>query len=301
MISKPGFYDLTEAEYHADPVHAPSLSSSIAKVMVDETPLHASLRHPRLTKQDEDTDATRAREIGTAAHKIILGRGVKVQAIDAADYRSKDAKELRAALYAGGIQPILRDDLTKASNLAGSVNRALAKIDGCARFADPHAGKAEQVLIWQDIGGPMCRAMIDWLDVEETTVWDVKTTAAGLSDRSIANLISGGYDLSAAFYIRGLSQLLPNTAGRWKFRWIFVEQDEPHEVRVIQADGATLALGDKKAAFAIELWRRCMEAKSFPGYPRKIQRIDYPAYAETRWLERELVEEEISSKAKVIL
>jgi hypothetical protein len=35
---KPGFHELTEAQYHGDPCPVPSLSASIAKVLVGRSP-----------------------------------------------------------------------------------------------------------------------------------------------------------------------------------------------------------------------------------------------------------------------
>ena len=45
---KPGIYGMSEDCYHADPADAPSLSASIAKILIAETPLHAWTAHPKL-------------------------------------------------------------------------------------------------------------------------------------------------------------------------------------------------------------------------------------------------------------
>ena len=45
-------------DYHADPGETPTLSASIAKRIVNESPLHAWLKHPRLGGlPDEPTTA----------------------------------------------------------------------------------------------------------------------------------------------------------------------------------------------------------------------------------------------------
>ena len=298
MITAPGLYDdMHAADYHADPCPVPSLSSSIAKVMLAETPLHAWAQHPRLNLMREpDDDPTRKAEIGTAAHKMLLGRGAEIVVIDAKTYQSSAAKEKRAAAYANGQAPILKADHMDAARLADNTREALETIPDCAGF---FAGKSEIVMAWEDMGGAWCRGMIDRLTMDErsATIWDIKTTAAGLSDKALGSRIAEGYDLQAAMYVRGLSQLFPALAGRIKFRWIFIEQDEPHEVRVIEADRATLTIGDKKAAFAIELWRRCMAANEWPGYRREISTVEYPVWSEAQWLRREEAEFDVAKAA----
>lgn len=298
MITKPGLYDdMSAADYHADPCPEPSLSSSIAKVMLAETPLHAWAQHPRLNLMREpDRDPTRVAEIGTAAHKMLLGRGAEIVIIDAKSYQSKDAQAQRAAAYTEGRAPILFADCAAASRLADTTRRALEEIPDCAGF---FAGKSEVVMAWEDMGGAWCRGMIDRLTMDDrsATIWDIKTTAAGLSDKALGSRIADGYDLQAAMYVRGLSQLFPALAGRIKFRWIFIEQDEPHEVRVIEADRATLTIGDKKAAFAIELWRRCIAANEWPGYRREIGTVEYPMWSEAQWIRREEAEIDVAKAA----
>jgi hypothetical protein len=299
MITTPGlYYDMQAADYHADPCPAPSLSSSIAKVMIADTPLHAWAKHPRLNLlREPDGDPSRPAEIGTAAHKMLLGRGAEIAIIDAKTYQSSAAKEERATAYANGQAPILKADHLDAVRLADNARRALEQIEGCAGF---FAGQSEVVMAWEDMGGVWCRGMIDRLtmDARSAIIWDVKTTAAGLSDRALGARIAEGYDMQATMYVRGLSRLSPALAGRIKFRWIFIEQSEPHEVRVIEADRATLTIGDKKAAFAIELWRRCMAANEWPGYRREIGTLEYPMWSEAQWMRREEADFDIA-KASV--
>ena len=52
-ISEPGVYSLPDDAYHADPCPGPSLSSSVAKLMLDRSPLHAWHAHPRLNPNFE--------------------------------------------------------------------------------------------------------------------------------------------------------------------------------------------------------------------------------------------------------
>jgi endonuclease/exonuclease/phosphatase family metal-dependent hydrolase len=86
-ISKPGIYrDFPTAAYFADPCPEPSFTQSLAKILIEQSPLHAYQAHPRLNvpAADEDADEaekySKAKAIGNAAHSLMLGRG-KVLAV----------------------------------------------------------------------------------------------------------------------------------------------------------------------------------------------------------------------------
>jgi hypothetical protein len=149
------------------------------------------------------------------------------------------------------------------------------------------------VAIWRDALGPMCRARPDWLDLEGAAIYDLKTTGTGLDDRSLnMNIASDDtmLDMRASFYLRGLERLVPEAAGRIVYRWIFVESKSPCEARVFEMDELTRSFGDRKAVYAINKWQRCLTENRWPGYPRKIEKPKYPAWAETAWLDREFDE-----------
>ncbi|MCZ7538275.1 MAG: PD-(D/E)XK nuclease-like domain-containing protein [Acidimicrobiia bacterium] len=65
-------------------------------------------------------------------------------------------------------------------------------------------GKPEQTIVWED-GGATCRARIDWLHTDGTAIDDYKTTSKSADPESFTRtLFSMGYDVQAAFYLRGL-------------------------------------------------------------------------------------------------
>ncbi|GBR70939.1 hypothetical protein [Gluconobacter kanchanaburiensis] len=92
-IEKPGIYDMPEAVYHSDPCLEPSLSNSIARVLLDQSPMHAHYAHPRLNLKREPFEVTAAMDFGTALHKLLLGKGAAIVEVKADAYRSAAAKE----------------------------------------------------------------------------------------------------------------------------------------------------------------------------------------------------------------
>ena len=288
LITEPGLYRMPAKAYHADPVAIPSLSSSIAKLLITNSPEHAWAEHPRLGKApDDERDPNRTMEIGTAAHSLILGKGADLVIIDHDDYRTAAAKAARAAAYATGDAPILRPDIEKAEALANQVALRLARIPGCEGFT---TAEPEVVAVVQDPSGAWVRIMIDRLEMDDhgAVIWDVKTGDVSAAPQGLGRRVEQmGMEVQAAFYARALGTLFPRLSGRIRFRWIFIENDAPHGLSVAEADNVGLDIGARKVDAAIHLWNRCLKADSWPGYPTEIIRVEYPEWAANRWTERE--------------
>jgi len=83
-ITEPGIYDIPETDYHADPIAEPSLSSSIAKILLARSPRHAWANHPRLNPNQEP-ETRREFDFGSAAHAMLLeGSMSNFSVVDAA-------------------------------------------------------------------------------------------------------------------------------------------------------------------------------------------------------------------------
>lgn len=278
-----GFHpDMTAATYHADPAPEPSLSSSIAKILLRDTPRHAFVKHPRLC-QDYEPDDDPKFSLGSVAHELLLSRGAGFIVVEADDWRGKEAKAKREEAQAAGLKALLAKDYARAMRLVEvTEDRLFAagfKLDDMER---------ELPYFWQDHKSVWCRAMADALDRKTFTVIDFKTTSLGLTDENLARTIDNiGYDLSAGHYIRGLTKLIPESAGRWRWLWVFSEVSQPHECRIVQADKSTLEIGDRKAATAQVIWERCMTAGEWPGYPATIGIAGLPDWSINRWIARE--------------
>lgn len=287
-------FDVPAAVYHADPAPEPSLSSSIAKVLLDQSPRHAWHQHPRLNAgQDEAGTPTRPMEIGTVVHALLLGRGGKVVIIPGEAYTKKDAQAARAAAYAAGECPILEADMAKAERIVAAAREQLAE----AGFADQFdQGAPEVVLIWQDKAGPWCRAMVDWLFIGDgtATIVDIKTSSTSISpfgDALAWKVADMGYDVSAAFYERGLATLRPDLAGRINFRHIWIEMDEPHSLVVSHLASGNQDQAHKMVAAAIGMWGQHLDAgtdaRHWPRHPVLYQTpIVRPGRSFDAWNER---------------
>ena len=222
---KQGIHSMTAEEYHADPAPEPSLSASLAKILCDRTPAHARLNHPRLTSKLPDKP-TPAMDLGTAVHALLLQPDLAEQLIvvvEANSWRTNAAKEERDFAWANGLTPLLPPAFETATQMA---NAARAQITEHTEDLF-EKGLCEQVLIWQDDGGVWCRSRLDWLRIDHRSIDDLKTTAAGASPVDLSRrALSDGWDIQAAFYLRGLRAIDPG-CGEPDFRFVVLESTPP--------------------------------------------------------------------------
>lgn len=286
-ITAPGRYSGIPAEvYHADPCPEPSLSSSVASILLDQSPWHAWEAHPRLNPLHVGKDSS-AFDLGRAGHDMLLEGGEKVAVLDFEDYRKKDAKEARDQAREAGLSPLLRAQFVAAKDMVDSARKQLARHEEGGGVFDPAHGEAEVTLACK-LRGVWVRVRCDWLPNEGEIIHDLKTTSPGMAnpDRwGARHMFDMGADLQAALYRRVAGEVLGWRRAR--FRFVVVENAPPHALSIIEPGEDVLTLADKKVDRALDLWRACLEANRWPGYPAKVCHIGLPTWQETRWLERE--------------
>jgi hypothetical protein len=283
MISATGVYDLSMAEYLADPCPEPSLSAGIAHTLLERSPWHAYCAHPRLGAPEQDYRRDAA--IGSVFHAAFLGVGADYVVVDCDDFRTKAAREARDEAVAGGKTPIKGADF---ATVEAMVEAATAQLDAheIGNFTN-RPGKAEQTLVWRE-GQVWCRSCQDWLpdDLEaEGAIYNVKTTTVAHPDVFTRRIFDLGYDLSAAHYLRGVEQLLGFEVVE---RFIVVERDPPYALSVIDLSPGALFMAEKRRAAAVTMWGECLRRGSWPGYPSRVCTVDLPPYREAQQTEREL-------------
>lgn len=289
MISQPGIYSIPASEYHSDPCMEPSLSASIAKTLLTQSPWHAKHEHPRLNPAlvREESEAF---DLGTAAHAYLLEGVSSFEVIDAENFLTKDARAKRDAARLAGKTPILARRLADVKAMAEAAWVQLAAHEA---MPEPFKkGKPEQTLVWQE--GPIwCRARVDWLHESGAYMDDLKTSSASANpDDWTRTLFGAGYDIQAAFYLRGLKALTGQDA---TFRFVVQENYAPFALSVIALAPDALALAERKVRRAIELWRACLDCDLFPGYPTQICYAELPPWHEAQVMEKEMREDDESA------
>lgn len=291
-IDKPGIYrDMSAEAYFADPCIEPSFTQSLAKILLDQSPLHAYLAHPRLnvpTGEENDEAYDKAKAIGNAAHTIMLERGKTLAVGEFPNWKTKVSQEFKSAAIAAGQEPILRNHHDTALAMVGAALEQLNHIHGCQNaFAN---GDAE-VVIASEERGAWLRSMIDWITPDMREIWDYKTSGQSASPYATGRLMaSAGWHIQAAFHERILDVIDPAGAGRRKHYFVAQENSKPFALTVNLIGEAAMTIGRKQVDYAIRLWSHCLTKNSWPAYPAKIITPELPAWSESAWLGREMDE-----------
>lgn len=282
-VDRPGFYVMTAEEYHADPCPEPSLSSSIAWLLLNDSAARARHCHQRLnpTHVEEQSESF---DIGTIAHRIILeGHANAVKVIEGVtDWRTKQAQELRDQVRAQGHVPVLRKHWDQIVAMTQATRAQLdAHEDGRAMFRD---GVAEVVAVWQDTGAGLptwCRARLDYLRADG--IDDYKSTRGSAHPEQVAkNLPDNGWLVQAAFYRRGVAAL---TGQELPVRFAVQECYEPYLLSVNAPGPALEFLAEHELVpRAIERWARCLDANVWPGYGTQTAFAEMTPWVEQRWM-----------------
>jgi hypothetical protein len=289
-MTAPGIHIMSAEAYHGDPCDRPSLSASIAHILLDKSPLHAWYAHPRLNP-DFVRKEEKKFDVGTAAHALLF-EDTQPAIIDAPDWRTKKAQEERDEARAAGLTPLLAKQAVEVTAMVDAVRGQLDELD-----IDPplfREGTPEKTLVWEDTGGVICRARVDYLHDDYTAIDDMKT--AGRSANPFQwtrnTLWSIGADVQVGFNRRAVKKLTGQDA--W-FRYVVVETAPPYALSIVDLSPAALALADAKVEKAIAIWRRCLDTDVWPSYPQQVVSAEPLPWHEAAWLEQQAIEEELAA------
>lgn len=279
-ITEPGVYDMPADTYHADPVPGGSLSSSGARKLA---PPSCPARYRWDT--DNPPDPKPEFDLGSAAHKLVLGAGADLVVVDTVNWQTKKAKEQKAEAWAAGHIPVLAAEHRQVQAMAAAIRRHRT---AGALFNPLGRGQPEQALFWQDTTmGVWRRAMLDWLPDPtpgRMLIADYKTTRAADLDSVRKAIANYGYHQQAAWYLDGIDAL--GLAVDAVFLFVFQEKTPPYLIQVVELDTAALRVGRDLNRQALEIYRDCREAGVWPGYPDdEIPIISLPAWAAPKHLQ----------------
>ena len=293
-ITSPGVHQISAEAYHADPAPEPSLSSTLAKILIKETPLHAWTASPRLNPLCEPVEK-KTFDIGRAAHEMILGAGGGYEAIPAeilganGAANTSEAKAFISECRSRGVTPLKQSELDAVSAMADAVSN---RLDAMGIIIDQ--ARSEMAAL-AHVDGIWCRCMVDNAPADpRLPLYDLKTTAGSVNPEALTRTVADlGYDVQAAHYLRVWKEA---TGEDRRFRFIFVEKSAPHEVGVIElyADGSMRPASDyepdesltadwfadaeQKLSRARRQWRGCLDTGVWPGYPARVALIGAPIW-----------------------
>lgn len=252
---------IPSATYHADCTDGISLSSGIAKLLLDRPPLWAWTAHPKLNPNFKKSEPKAAFDIGHAAHAMLLENGKGIVVCEFDNWLTKDARRERDDARIAGMTPILIADYERTQEMARIAADALMAIG-----IDVNETDNECTMI-AEVDGVLCRTRPDIYT--EGLIVDYKTTGKPL-DQFARQASNFSYDLQQAFYQRVAKEL-----GQ-KCEWLFIVQETvfPFPVQIFKTTGEFTEVGRRKFQEALAIWKNCMETDVWHGYDQSVQILD---------------------------
>lgn len=294
LIDKPGVYEVPHWVYHVDPVRIPSLSSTTVRAAIDGSMWHAWHQHPRLNprytpKQKDKFD------LGSAAHEIMLLDGGRLKVIDAPDYKTKAAQLAKAEARLAHDIPILAHQLDAATDMAHAGFKQIRSSEQHSHAFSPESGKSEVMIVWQELNGVWCRALLDFLVTPEEkaeflTIYDYKRTeSSAQKPKFTRHAQSMGYDIQDAFHSRGASVVFGVPEDNVHFWLVPHEAYPPYALNFLNFCEDDRDRAREQIDYIYQVWAGCMMHDVWPGYPMTGERMELPKYAHTDWQEARAV------------
>ena len=288
LVTEPGIYQIDQADYHRDPCPAPSLSSSIAKLLVRKTPRHAWQAHPRFG--GVDIDPTRVMDDGSAVHAMMLGYSHLIESLRTVygpktkrkeligepvrDYKTEAAAEERDEIRGMGKIPVLYHRLPGLIRCKTEATRQIEIADDGPGFLAP--GSSEVCIVWRE-DDVWLRCLVDRLpDDPRLPPYDLKCTEMSAAPGAWERRLQLEYAFQDAFYRRGIKAargIEPEP-----MRFIVIELEPPHGVVINAALPALRTIAEAEVERAIQRWRRCVRADDWPLYPPHTAWVDAPSW-----------------------
>jgi hypothetical protein len=259
---------------------APLFSASLAHTLLSQSPAHAqaALAAP--------AEPSGVMELGAVVHALWLEGEANVCVVSADDWRTKVAKEARAAARAAGEIPVLGFQWEAVRSIVAAGQAHARQCEPPIPFTD---GIPEQSLYFTE-QGVACRATPDWLHRDYRTIDDLKTVTTSAHPASFSRTLwDKGYDLQAALYLRAVKRVHAVDAD---FRFIVIETTTPYALSVVALDPEALAFANTKLDHALAIWTRCLETGAWPAYPTRTAYAEVPAWMHAQWMERRYYESE---------
>lgn len=261
IIAAPGIYDLPSEVYHADPCETPSLSAGMITELLG-APAKCFANSKRLNPNYEEEEDTGRFTIGSVSHVIFLEPHLfeeKVVICNYDDWRTKDAKAMRADANSCGKTPILAKHMQKVLEA-----RDAFFAHSFTRTAFQN-GQFEQSLFWKHpIYGFWCRARPDFIASNRSYLNDYKATGNADPSQFGRHAYAMGYHRRAAWYLQGCEVLF----GKKPDHYWFCNQEikAPFLPSVVELDEMSIEAGRQENNRGAEIFATCLKTGEWYGY-----------------------------------
>jgi exodeoxyribonuclease VIII len=273
-IRKPGIYaDLSFKEY----LLIDAVNCSLLKRVYSQSALHA------MYERDNPSEPTPALLLGEAVHTCILEpeRFAKqyCQAPNVGK-RSKADKEFWDDWEREnpGVTALKEADWLQVL----AMSNAVLEHETAGYLLKTH-GESELTFVWiDDETDLLCKARADRVTTyaARNVIVDLKTTQDASPKEFGKSIARFGYDMQAAWYLRGASALGYDDQ---RFLFVCVEKAPPHAVTVQELDDEGLKVGQRLIQTALDKWHTAIESDDLSdvSYPTHIIKQRLPAWRRT--------------------
>lgn len=286
---------MPEDVYHNDPTpmqaegfkRYTSLSSSVGKVIVEESEVEAFLNINRFNpkqKQEENSDAV---NLGSIVHdKVLLGGANKAvfEVIPFKDFRTDAAKLRRDDLIARGIIPLAQNEKTEEllksiKTMEQRLHEQLAAHIDFPNVLENGAGEQSGFYLDQKLG-IWKRARFDWLDDKyPDIVWDYKTTGL-TADKWINQELWKEKYIQCPHYADVLSGIRGTPC---KFGFILQRTVEPYLAYVVVIDNSYMEEVRNRYDLAQRRFVNCLKTDVWRGATPYTIHACPPPWVLNRW------------------
>ena len=272
VVTGPGVYSLPIDVYHADPVPGGSLSSTGARKLLPPS-CPAQFKHWR----DNPEPPSEVFDLGTAAHRLVLGVGPELVRVRFEEWRTNAVKAEVAEVRDRGAVPLR----PSAYDTVHAMAEALWAHPFAGRLFTPGTGLPEQTLIW-DANPPevSCRALVDWLPNPtggRLILPDYKSCVSAAPDDVSKAVARYGYHIQGAFYLAGL-RALGLADERARFVLVMQEKTPPYLVTVAEPDDEAMRLAAIRVEEALLTYAECTATGRWPGYSDDVVPVALPPW-----------------------
>lgn len=266
----PGLYpDMPESVYHADPVPGGSLSSTGArKLLAPGCP--AKFKY----EQDNPPAPKKVFDLGTAAHKLVLGVGPQLVKVEGDRWDTNEIKARLREIRADGGIPLKPAEYQQVHDMADAIRRH----PEAGPLLAPGSGEPEQSLFWTDPGtGVNRRARFDWFRYDGEIV-DYKSCRSADLESLSKDVFAYGYHQQEDWYRAGRKAL--GYGEDAPFTFVFQEKTAPYIVTVARLDTTALRIGRDLNQTAMHLYAMCRRTGHWPGYAETVELLSLPVWVE---------------------
>lgn len=247
------FYDMPASEYFS----SKALGSTSIKTLGDPELSLADVWHEMHTDEHKPEY-----DMGTLGHALILEGSLDhlVERIDADNYRTKAAREARAAAYSAGKIPI---NDSEAETMLAPLDAIRDSVMNHPIAGELLTGHQPEVSVFWDQDRMPAKGRLDAYHPDKGLVVDLKLLRSARPNDVRKQISDLGYYIQARHYLNGM-KAITGFEPDWLF--VVVGKTEPYTVSVHRLHPDALLQAQSRINYGIARYKQATDTGEWPGY-----------------------------------